>query len=53
METYFNLGNLYKINKEYQKAIKIFKKCIILNPNSLKTYKNLFWIFKKINAQRA
>ena len=30
IETYFNLVNLYKINKEYQKAIKIFKNALFL-----------------------
>ena len=46
METYFNLGNLYKINKEYQKAIKIFKNASP-NPDSLDTYKKFILDIQK------
>ena len=47
-EAYNNLGNIYKEQKNYKKAITNYKKAVKIKPNYYEAYNNLGVLYKKI-----
>ena len=45
----YNLGNLYKIRGDFENAEKYLNESILLNPNLIPAYSNLFELYDKSN----
>ncbi|GAI65976.1 unnamed protein product, partial [marine sediment metagenome] len=47
-EPYNNLGNIYLEEKEYEKAIELYKKALGLNPDYAAAHSNLGLAYKRL-----
>ena len=49
LDVSYNLGYIYYLEKEYEKAVKFFKRALIIEPNSFLATKYLGYTFKYLN----
>ena len=49
LDVSYNLGYIYYLEKEYEKAVKFFKRTLILEPNSFLATKYLGYTFKHLH----